>query len=177
MSAQPPPRPGPLDTQRCFRQLLRALAEPGVVTAPGPLDLVLVTLTDHEVLVAEPGDARWPAADVLVIRGGDSGGRLRAARRGTRLDPQDGATAVYEVAAVGEGPLALRLAGPGVPPEGRTVRVHGLGRDELAAIQDTRVDYPMGVDVLLLDRRGRCVGLPRSTAVETLGPLVPQEGS
>ena len=101
---------GPLDTQRCFRGLLSAMSEPGTVhnVRPG-LPLVLATLVDHEVRLAEVGEAHWDRADFVLVRGGDSGGELGRARQGTLLDPALGATAIYEIDAVGEGPLALSV--------------------------------------------------------------------
>jgi alpha-D-ribose 1-methylphosphonate 5-triphosphate synthase subunit PhnH len=160
---------GPLDTQRCFRGLLGAMSRPGTVhnVRPG-LPLVLATLVDHEVRLAEVGDPGWPAADFVLVRGGDSGGELARARQGTLLDPALGATAVYEVEAVGEGPLALSLSGPGVGPAPRTLYLSGVPASEIALWQATRSSFPLGVDVLLVDPAGWCAALPRSTTVSTV---------
>ena len=160
---------GPLDTQRCFRGLLGAMSRPGTVhnVQPG-LPLVLATLVDHEVRLAEVGDPDWPAADFVLVRGGDSGGEVARARQGTLLDPALGATAIYEVPAVGEGPLALSLSGPGVGPAPRTLHLTGVPAAEVALWRSTRSSFPLGVDVLLVDRAGRCAALPRSTALSTV---------
>jgi len=156
-----------LDTQRGFRALLAAMAEPGTVHRAEPgLPLVLATLVDHEVRLAEVGDPQWTDADFVLVRGGDSGGALDGARRGTQLDPAQGATAIYEVDAVGDGPLALTLTGPGVGPRPRTLYLSGLAGSEVEAIRRTRAEYPLGVDVIFVDRTGRCAALPRSTTVE-----------
>jgi alpha-D-ribose 1-methylphosphonate 5-triphosphate synthase subunit PhnH len=159
---------GPLDTQRCFRGLLAAMAEPGTVhnVQPG-LPLVLATLVDHEVRLAEVGDPHWDAADFVLVRGGDSGGELARVRQGTLLDPALGATAIYEIAAVGSGPVALALSGPGVGPgpAPRTLRLVGVSGREVALWRSTRADFPRGVDVILVDGAGRCAALPRSTAL------------
>ncbi|OLB76581.1 MAG: phosphonate C-P lyase system protein PhnH [Actinobacteria bacterium 13_2_20CM_2_71_6] len=158
---------GPLDTQRCFRSLLRAMSEPGTVHSVTPgLALVLATLVDHEVTLAEVGDPRWDRADFVLIRGGDSYGELIRARHGTLLDPALGATAIYEIDAVGTGPLALSLAGPGVGPRPRQLRLAGVPGKEVALWQVSRSGAPRGVDVILVDRAGRCAALPRSTALE-----------
>ena len=156
-----------LDTQRAFRALLSAMAEPGTVhdATPG-LPLVLATLIDHEALFAEVGDAHWRHADFVLIRGGDSGGELARVRQGTLLDPALGATAIYELDAVGEGPLALSVIGPGVGPRARTLRLTGLSDAEVGLIQWTRAEYPRGVDVVFVDRAGRCAALPRSSTVD-----------
>jgi phosphonate C-P lyase system protein PhnH len=156
-----------LDTQRAFRALLSATAEPGTVHEARPgLPLVLATLIDHEVIFAEVGDAHWRHADFVLIRGGDSAGELARVRQGTQLDPTLGATAIYELDAVGEGPLALSLRGPGVGPSPRTLRLAGLSHAEVTLIQRTRAAYPRGVDVLFVDRDGRCAALPRSSTVD-----------
>lgn len=155
-----------LDTQRGFRALLAAMSEPGTVhPMPPGLPLVLATLVDHEVRLAEVGDPAWGDADFVLVRGGDSHGELANARHGTLLDPSFGATAIYELDAVGDGPLALSLTGPGVGRQPRTLRLAGLHHGEVGLIQRTRADFPRGVDVIFVDSAGRCAALPRSTAV------------
>src|SRR2546430_8338331 len=124
------------------------------------------TLFRSEVIFAEVGDAHWRHADFVLIRGGDSGGELARVRQGTMLDPALGASAIYELDAVGEGPVALSLTGPGVAPRPRTLRLTGLAEAEVGLIQRTRAEYPRGVDVLLVDRAGRCAALPRSSTVD-----------
>jgi alpha-D-ribose 1-methylphosphonate 5-triphosphate synthase subunit PhnH len=159
------------DTQRCFRALLAAMAEPGTVQQlRGGLPLVLATLVDHEVALAEAGDRHWSEADFVVVRGGTSAGGLARVRQGTLYDPAAGATAIYELDAVGMGPLTLRLTGPGVGPEPRLLRLTGLAAEEVGLFQSTRADYPCGVDIILVGLDGRCAALPRSTALE----LVPE---
>ncbi len=154
------------DTQQGYRALLSAMAEPGTVQPlPGGLPLVLATLVDHEVRVAEVGEPHWPDADFLMVRGGTSHGQLTDARQGTPLDPAAGATAIYELAAVGAGPLALSLTGPGVGAAPRLLRLTGLDSDEVELFQATRAHYPCGVDIILVDRNGRCAALPRSTTI------------
>jgi alpha-D-ribose 1-methylphosphonate 5-triphosphate synthase subunit PhnH len=158
------------DTQEGYRALLSAMAEPGTVQRlRAGLPLVLATLVDHEVRLAEVGEPSWADADFLLIRDGSSRGELARARQGTPLDPAAGATAIYEIAAVGAGPLALSLTGPGVGAAPRLLRLTGLAGDEVELFQATRASYPCGVDVILVDRLGRCAALPRSTAITRVG--------
>jgi alpha-D-ribose 1-methylphosphonate 5-triphosphate synthase subunit PhnH len=157
------------DTQRCFRALLNAMAEPGTVQQlGGGLPLVLETLVDHEVRLAEIGDPHWAEADFVVVRGGSSAGELARVRRGSLYDPAAGATAIYELAAVGAGPVRLLLTGPGVGAEPRILRLTGLDPAEVGLFQATRAGYPCGVDLILVDPAGRCAALPRSTALQTV---------
>jgi phosphonate C-P lyase system protein PhnH len=145
-----------------------------ISAARGLPDMSLLTMTDYlqaaayinEVRVAEVADPHWSDADFVIVHGGSSGGALARVRQGTPHDPAAGATAIYEVAAVGDGPVALTLRGPGVGPEPRVLRVGGLAEDEIALFQQTRAGYPCGVDILLVDLDGRCAALPRSTALE-----------
>jgi len=120
------------------------------------------------VLVVTAGQPGVADADFLVVTGGSSNGAVLDARQGTPLEPADGATAIYEVAGLGEGPLGLSLRGPGVGASPRVLQVAGLDRDEVELIRRTRADYPCGVDVLLVDAAGRCAALPRSCDVATV---------
>jgi len=161
--------PSVLDTQRAYRGLLAAMAEPGTMhPLGGGVPLVLATLTDHEVTVVSSSDLGVETADFVVVDGGSSGGALLRARRGTPLDPAAGATAIYAITAVGAGPLALSLTGPGVGPVPRVLRITGLDAAEVELVQQTRADYPCGVDVVLVDDAGQCAALPRSCTVEAV---------
>lgn len=165
------------ESQQTFRALLTAMSEPGVVTEVGSdgVGRVVATLVDHEVTLVELNEtpdghaSGWATADFVVVRGGSSHGRLLEVRRGSLEEPADGATVIYEVAEVGRGPLVLQVAGPGVGPTPKCVAVDGLDPEEVTAFTQTRAGYPRGVDVILLDRAGRCVCLPRSVSVEQVG--------
>jgi alpha-D-ribose 1-methylphosphonate 5-triphosphate synthase subunit PhnH len=142
---------------------------------------VALTFLDHEVTFCAVGseaeEARQriagatgarivPAAeaDFALISGGDSGGTLARLKRGTLERPESGATAVYAVERLDSGPLTLELSGPGIPGE-RRLGVEGLPATEVRAFRESRADYPLGVDVYLVDEAGRVAGLPRSTRV------------
>lgn len=176
-----------LASQRTYRALLRATANPGELVkltdvGVAAYEAVLTTLLDHEVTFCVVGeDAREAEdrlssgtgartaslgdADFVLVLGGDSDGGLQKMRRGTLEEPADGATAIYVVRRLSDqGPLKLVLSGPGVPDE-RIVGVEGLADIEVVAIGESRSGYPMGVDVYLVDGGGTLVGLPRSTGV------------
>lgn len=180
-----------LDSQRAYRTLLRATANPGELvglpkSGDDAYELVLRALLDHEVAFSVVGRGAWQAeerlalatgasivspegADFVLVLGGDSGGSMSCLKRGTLEEPASGATAVYAVRKLVEerGPLTVSLSGPGVPGE-RLVGIDALARDEIEAIRESRSGYPVGVDVYLVDGEGRLVGLPRTTRLEVV---------
>lgn len=178
------------DTREAFRATVDAMSRPGTVeTVPtAPADhAVLATLVDHEVTLSSGDEtlvrsleregrlttAPFEQAAVVHVCG-STGGRVRAARRGTRKEPAEGATVVYRVddlssAAAGandESATRIRVAGPGVPGS-RTLTVAGLPAAEVAAIREAQSDYPRGVDVLLT-ADDRVAALPRSVELEVV---------
>lgn len=176
------------DSQRVFRCLLQAVSQPGkLFTLPpfacGPLEAAARTLLDHEVTFRVVGGdaddigeslsrftgaraASVEEAEFALVVGGDSGGEVAELGRGTLEHPERGATAIYAVRELSNsGALSLELSGPGVPGT-RTLGMEGLARAEAEAIRETRSDYPLGVDVYLVDNAGRVAGLPRSTRLE-----------
>ena len=180
-----------LGSQRVFRCLLQASAQPGKLFTLPPYDVGLLesvarTLLDHEVtfctagaeaqelqehLETTTGARSAPAheADFALIPAGPEGGSVAGElKRGTLEQPELGATAIYAVEELSTtGTLNLRLTGPGISGE-RTLGVEGLATSEVEAIRESRAAYPLGVDVYLLDGAGRMAGLPRSTNLEVV---------
>lgn len=123
------------------------------------------------------------AADFAFFCDGSSAGLLAELNVGNLLEPESSATAIYcierlgivSVSGRGEGSLEqegnpdprsnyLELVGPGI--EGRRViSVVGLEEGEVSFIKATRRNYPLGIDIYLVDAVGQCVGLPRTTKV------------
>lgn len=90
-------------------------------------------------------------------------------RRGTLAYPDGGATVIFVVPQVGEASASdeqaeIVLTGPGVETEQRLV-VAGLPTTEFQEFARVNADYPMGVDVMLIDPSGRVACIPRSSAV------------
>jgi alpha-D-ribose 1-methylphosphonate 5-triphosphate synthase subunit PhnH len=183
------------DLQAVFRELMSAIASPGSVrnigeragridietVLPKPLLAVGLTLLDAETVFclrsAELGNgeaelarmtsARGGAVEeadfVFVIGGGDEWARaLSESRPGTLVDPHLGATLVVMAEAIAEGG-PLSLSGPGVEP-GAALDI-APGGSWLAARAEKNREYPLGVDMILLDPEGRIVALPRTTLV------------
>ncbi len=176
------------DSQRVFRTLLQAAAQPGKLFTLPPfacrsLEATARSLLDYEVtfcvlgeravgvedrLFQFTGAKASPAkeADFALISGGDSAGETLELGRGTLERPEIGATAIYTVEELSNaGTLLLELSGPGIP-DVRTLGIEGLTRVEAEAIRETRLDYPLGIDVYLIDGAGRIAGLPRSTRLK-----------
>ena len=175
-----------LDSQACFRAVLDALAHPGRIVAaeapdpPPTLDpataAVLLTLVDAETPLWL-GDAAAPARDwiafhcavPLAARGeaafGLSLGAVSLAGFGTGTDdaPEDGATLILQVAALGRG-LALRLSGPGLTAPA-VLRVDGLPSGFVQEWAANHAMFPRGVD-LILCAGNRLAALPRSVRIE-----------
>jgi alpha-D-ribose 1-methylphosphonate 5-triphosphate synthase subunit PhnH len=152
--------------------------------------VILLTLMDHEVsfsLVDSKGSqaetdkiagfvARTTGskqvlaarADFVVVYGGNSGGAVLQCQRGSLSYPNDGATLIYEVAALSDRepcPMVLELTGPGIQ---NTVDLGVRGLDEADARQiiENRSEFPLGTDVILTDLGGRMACLPRSTRIK-----------
>ena len=168
--------------QRVYRRLLQTLARPGIIADLGDLDLgapawtaVLACLGDEAVTLADPLgllDARTrgllgmpssgPAEATFVIAAGNRpppAGLLP--RNGTLLDPEQGATLVLTVDALGQG-RTLDLRGPGIAASSRL----GVGNLDPAwiALRSRLDDAPRGIDLILADQTC-CACLPRTTRI------------
>ena len=178
-----------LDSQACFRSVLDAMARPGTIhrlgtpaDPPPPLDrataAALLTLVDRDtpLWMDEPASA---AADWVAFHCGaplapkaDAAftvavGPMSVASLATGTDdgPEDSATVILQVRALGSGPF-LRLEGPGLAAPS-TMQVDGLPPGFVAAWAANRALYPRGIDIIL------CAGdaiaaFPRTLAIEEL---------
>ena len=93
---------------------------------------------------------------------------LRNARVGTLTDPHLGATVVLEVeeleADPPEGRPALTLRGPGIEV---SRRLSGVWRPDWPTTRNVKTaEFPLGIDLFLVDRRGSTSALPRTTQME-----------
>jgi alpha-D-ribose 1-methylphosphonate 5-triphosphate synthase subunit PhnH len=147
---------------------------------------VLMTLLDHEVsLHVTPGPEAAALADLVVRRTrttlADARDATFVAAEATKVDPDlptemergsleypdDGATLLLDVPSLDQetsGALSLELTGPGIRTA-QVVRLSDVAPELIASRNRAVAHYPMGIDLLLIDRFGRIVGLPRSTSV------------
>lgn len=177
-------------SQSVYRHLLDVMSRPGSVRRldadfchiwPSGMLAVAATLLDQEVGFCVLGDSQLreaieevtggrsvslEIADFIFAPNGDSGGLVRHAQRGTQESPDLGATIVYQVERLEEdaGPGSISLSGPGIEDQA-TPLIVGLGQEELSLIQEINNEYPLGVDLLLIDRENKVMALPRSLRI------------
>ena len=172
--------------QACFRGLLDAMARPGTLhevaelAAPTPLDAatgsVLLTLVDADTtlwldeacgtarewilfhcgapIVADPAEAAFALALAMP--------KLAALGAGSDAAPEDGASLILQVGALGRG-LPYLLSGPGLK-ESALLEVEGLPDDFPAQWAANHALFPRGIDLVLTAGRLFCC-LPRSVQI------------
>ncbi len=102
-------------------------------------------------------------ADFVFVMGGTAAAEAIArARSGSLVDPHLGATLVIEARSLGEDGRLL-LSGPGIESTAR-LKVDMEG-GWVAARAAKNVEFPLGVDLILVDPRFRLAALPRTTVV------------
>lgn len=177
-----------MEAQSCFRAVLHAMSRPGTVVAagagllpPAPLDpataAVLLTLADADTpLWLDPASAAaadWATFHCGAPRAASVGEAafacalampvLSSLHPGTDLAPEESATLILQVPALGQG-TPFRLSGPGlrVPV---LLRLEGLPDDFAAQWAANHALYPCGVDLVLCEGERLCA-LPRSVRIE-----------
>ena len=84
--------------------------------------------------------------------------------------PERGATAILQVSRISAEPingLSITASGPGVQTEQRIIAA-GLDPRYLSARERACDEYPMGIDLILVDQAGAVVSYPRSSTVTTV---------
>ena len=182
-------------TQQLFRIALDSTAHPGrIAQLPAiavksgkaeydSFDALLYTLLDHETSFSVIGTevreefidkiyrltkSRYTdieQADYVVISGGSSGRMLEHVRRGDLEFPDKGATVFYRVENLG-GPDGIRLTvrGPGVKNQA-ALQVSGADPEDLAMLNLINSEFPLGIDIICVDRSMKIVCIPRSSNV------------
>ena len=163
------------DAQSCFRAVLHAMSRPGTITSagagllpPAPLDpataAVLLTLSDADTPLwldpAAASAADWAAFHCGAPRARRIGAAafactltmpaLSSLHPGTDLAPENSATLILQVPAVGQG---------------TPLRLDGLPDDFAAQWAANHALYPCGVDLVLCAGERLCA-LPRSVRIE-----------
>jgi len=172
------------DSQQAnFRLLLDAMARPGkchpleITPEKDPAALALLaTLLDAEVSLADHdnllNDDHWTMlqvktahaekADYVICDGGRAPNFIP--KLGTLPSPDQSATVILVVDAIGTGNTHLKLTGPGIAKSNQLL-IKGLDNQWLEKRENWICAFPLGVDFILLDDR-QIVALPRTTKVE-----------
>jgi alpha-D-ribose 1-methylphosphonate 5-triphosphate synthase subunit PhnH len=179
-----------LVTQAIYRDLLTVMSRPGTVRklteeiseiSPHGLVAVAATLLDQEVSFAvldddelsialrRKTDARpveVAEANFVFVVSGSSGGQIADAQRGTHRYPDKGATILYQVEHLAEqnSESTVDLTGPGIADVNSPL-IRGFDIGELELLVTINQDYPLGIDLIFLDRDNRVMALPRSTHI------------
>lgn len=171
------------DVRRTFDALLSAMSRPGTThRVPEPADhAVLAALVDHEVTVATDDDALetalanhgrldrvGPAEADVVHAPRHSAWDVEACKRGTLVEPSEGATIVYRVDSVSAGNeigTTLELSGPGV--DGTETLSVTLSERDVMALKTAQSEFPRGVDAIVA-APSSVTAIPRSASIEVM---------
>ncbi len=181
-------------SQQIYRLLLDTMARPGKIAALPELELappeglsrpvagLAFTLLDQETTFAVlPECQPWSAyiglntgsrstelskAEFIIMDGGSDLPQLAEVNRGNLFFPDRGATLMIMVSAIGatDGDIGLTLQGPGVLGQKRLF-LSGLWPVNLDRVQDLNREFPLGVDLIISDRHGALVCIPRSNTI------------
>lgn len=171
------------DTRRTFDGLLSAMSRPGSIhPVPAPADhAIITTLVDHEVTVATSDEVLQKALseqgrfnpespdEASVVHVLDhTTVDVRDCKRGSLVEPSDGATIVYRVGKVSTAEFdatRITLSGPGVD-DTKTLSV-ALPETELSALAEVQSEYPRGIDAVFATE-DRLAAIPRSVSMEVV---------
>lgn len=162
---------------------------PGGGSASPVAVATLLSLIDRRVGFAHASGAKWverdhplthwiairsnaqPAApeeaDFALLHDPSSIVLLHALKSGTLLHPEQSCTIFLSVPEIINGGATIRLSGPGIATW-VTVGLSGMAPAELEMLAARRQPFPLGVDIVLIDSQGRCLGLPRTTRMALL---------
>lgn len=178
-------------TQRTFRVLVNSMSRPGKFfplregIEYRPLKCVCLTLLDSEVTFSTLGPSfpeeflreiclltgarltKLEEADYVLTSGLPRNELMTGLKVGSVLDPEGGATLIYEV---GEEIIFrrtnLRIWGPGISGELR-ITIKGLDPSFFRTLKALNINYPMGIDLILCYPEG-IISITRSTNFEIL---------
>ncbi len=107
------------------------------------------------------------AADFALLHDPASIALLHVLKPGTLLYPEQSCTVFLSVPEISDGGATLRLSGPGIATQ-VTIGLYGVAPSELETLATRREPFPLGIDIVLIDSQGRCLGLPRTTQMTLL---------
>ncbi|MDJ0773151.1 MAG: phosphonate C-P lyase system protein PhnH [Mastigocoleus sp. MO_167.B18] len=171
--------------QKIFRQLLNCFALPGTIAdlskflgeSPaliGVLAVLLdasVSLNDNAKLLQNrerrllrAKEAKVSEANFVLVDATHPPPTDFLPNLGTLPSPEQGATLILQGSNLGQGDLSLKLTGPGIP-DYRLVKIAGFHPTWWLNRQEWVIDFPLGVDLLLVDRT-QVMAVPRTIQLE-----------
>jgi alpha-D-ribose 1-methylphosphonate 5-triphosphate synthase subunit PhnH len=169
-----------------FRVLLQAMSRPGKIYELPQHEVeqqsavtLLGCVLDNEVSLAVLDDTELESellrytnsikalpesADYIVAAHGTTCGWLTGFKRGTLEYPDVGATVVYLVEALHADGNEISLSGPGINGT-KFLTISGFDMRELDRLREVNIEYPLGLDVMFIDRDNRIACIPRSTKI------------
>ncbi len=103
---------------------------------------------------------------IFIMKDADEdmvGQAFKSAKIGDLIDPHKSATIVVEVEEI-SGNKELMLTGPGIKKENyMQVKIQG---DWLGEREKKNIEYPLGIDMILLDEESNVMCLPRTTQIK-----------
>jgi len=105
-----------------------------------------------------------PIADFALLHTPASVALLEELKQGTLICPEHSCTVFLCVPEIIAGGATLRLSGPGIAGQAM-IGLPGMTRTEIAALADRPGQFPLGIDIFLIDRHQHCVGLPRTVQI------------
>jgi alpha-D-ribose 1-methylphosphonate 5-triphosphate synthase subunit PhnH len=114
----------------------------------------------------EPG-----RADYLILQGSAVWHQVESFYRGSLASPEKSSTLIVNVETLtenGSGERELFLRGPGIE-ELAHIGLTGMRLQNIQAIMELNAEFPLGVDVILVDAAGMVCALPRSVRIELGG--------
>ncbi len=104
-------------------------------------------------------------ADFVFIHGNAMDEIIGSIKKGELEYPEDNATLIIDVEKIETLPTdqscQLILRGPGVKSE-EIIYIKGIANEILAEIKNANNEYPLGIDVILSDKEGNIICIPRT---------------
>lgn len=179
--------------QQIFRDLVTAMSYPGRLVSVTPTDKyqgnllastmsTLFALLDGEVTYQIIGEddaanqeiqfrtlssvADTSSADFIIVplkKTNQIPEIIKKAKKGNLLDPNQSATIIVECDELNN-KKSLTWTGPGIKT---STQVNISNSSEwVQAREVATADFPLGIDMILINRDGQLIGLPRTTKVE-----------
>jgi alpha-D-ribose 1-methylphosphonate 5-triphosphate synthase subunit PhnH len=108
-------------------------------------------------------------ADFVFMKGLESEAPILETKTGTLLYPEDSATIIIDVEQLSgtqmSGATQITLRGPGVETV-NTVYIKGINPLILETVKEMNAEFPLGVDLMLTDKNGLLICIPRSNRFE-----------